>query len=475
MEITLRDYQSRLIDSVRAELRAGHKSVLMVAPTGSGKTVMFSYIAGRAAARGTTVGVFAHREELLEQISRTLTDFHVPHGLIAAGSTRPVRHPVQVIAAQTYARRVQAGRDVPQFGLMIVDEAHHAVPGSTWARCLGASPGGVVIGVTATPERLDGRGLGDLFGRMVIGPSTADLIQAGALTPYKLRAPPSQVDLSAVHKRGGDFARDEIADLMDRPSITGDAVQHYLRHVNGRRAVAFATSVAHAEHIAEQFRAQGIEAATIDGGMDRQTRRQVVADFRAGAVRVLASCDVISEGFDLPGIEAAILLRPTASLALYLQQVGRALRPASGKTHAVLLDHVDNWRRHGLPDDDRDWSLEGRSASRRKSTDQQIENRQCPECYAVNPGRAARCCECGHEFRVMGREVEQVDGELVEVDTETARRQRSPEVVARLREQGRAASLDALIELGKQRGMKNAEGWARHVLAAREAKRAGVR
>ena len=192
--IVLRDYQESAIAGVREQLAAVNKT-LLVSPTGSGKTVMFSYIASRAAQRGKSVGIFAHRAELLKQISDTLAKFNVPHGIIAAGRTFVPRQSVYVISAQTYASRVDR---MPVFDLGIVDEAHHCTDGSTWGKCMARSPAAKWIGVTATPERLDGRGLAESFDSMVLGPSVRQLIDLGALADYRLFAPPG-VDLTGVH------------------------------------------------------------------------------------------------------------------------------------------------------------------------------------------------------------------------------------------------------------------------------------
>lgn len=222
-----------------------------------------------------------------------------------------------VVSAQTYVRRIP---QVPRFDLAIVDECHHAAKGSIWDQCLEHGARGTVLGVTATPCRLDGRPLGDVFDDMVLGPTPGELIARGALSPYRLIVPQRQLDLSSLPTRMGDFVRGDAEAVVDKPAITGDAIEHYQRFVPGGQAVAFCVSIAHAQHVAEEFNAAGIRAASIDGKMDRLARRAVVADFAAGKVQVLTSADVISEGFDVPGIEAAILLRPTKSLSLYLQQ-----------------------------------------------------------------------------------------------------------------------------------------------------------
>ena len=457
MTITLRDYQGTLVERTRANFIVGKRSQLLVLPTGGGKTVCFSYMSGAARSKGLTVWILAHRVELLEQISKTLRDFGIAHGMIAPGYIGDRRQQVQVASVFTLARRLD--RYEPP-DLIIVDEAHHAIGKSTWGTVIKAFPKAKLLGVTATPIRLSGEGLGDLFECMVQGPTVADLIQRKALSPYRLFAP-AGVDLSGVHSKMGDFVRGELAQAMNKPSITGDAVSHYQKLARGKRAVAFCVSVEHAEHVAAQFREAGIPAASIDGGMDKVLRQQVLKSFTAGDLRVLTSCDLISEGFDVPAIEVAILLRPTQSLGLYLQQVGRALRTSPGKAEAIILDHAGNVNRHGLPDDDRVWTLEGK-LKKRASKPSEVPVKTCPKCFATVASAATHCL-CGHEFEVKAREIEHVDGSLEEVDVAAARK------AARV-EQGKAQTKEDLIAIGRQRGMRRPELWAVHVLRARHAK-----
>lgn len=459
MSITLRPYQTTLVERTRANFIVGKRAQLLVLPTGGGKTVCFSYMAGAAKAKGLTVWILAHRVELLEQISKTLRAFGIAHGMIAPGFVGDRRQQVQVASVFTLARRLDryAAPD-----LIIVDEAHHAIAKSTWGTVIQAFPSAKLLGVTATPIRLAGEGLGDLFEVMVQGPTVADLIEQGALSPYRLFAP-SGVDLSGVHSKMGDFVRGELAGAMDKRSITGDAVSHYTKLAPGKRAIAFCVSVEHAEHVAAQFREAGIPAASIDGGMDKALRQSVLASFTAGDLRVLTSCDLVSEGFDVPAIEVAILLRPTQSLGLYLQQVGRALRTFPGKQEAIILDHAGNVKRHGLPDEDRLWSLDGK-AKKRAAKPSEVPVKTCPQCFAT-VAAAATDCLCGHHFVAQARVIDHVEGNLEEVNVEQARRE------AR-QAQGRAQSMEDLVSIGEQRGMKRPRLWAAHVIRARHAKQA---
>jgi superfamily II DNA or RNA helicase len=457
MTITLRPYQNTLIERARANFIAGKTSQLIVLPTGGGKTVCFSYMVSNAVKKGLRVWVLAHRVELLEQISRTLTSFDVDHGMIAPSYIGNRHSMVQVASVFTLVRRLDryAAPD-----LIIVDEAHHAISDSTWGKVITAYPQAKLLGVTATPIRLSGEGLRDLFQCMVQGPSMRDLIELGALSPYRLFAP-AGVDLSGVHTRMGDYVRGELEAAVDKPSVTGDAVAHYQRLAPGRRAVAFCVSVKHAQNVADQFNASGIVARAIDGTMERDLRAAVLAEFAEGKVQVLASCDLISEGFDVPAIEAAILLRPTQSLGLYLQQVGRALRTFPGKTEAIILDHAGNVKRHGMPDEVRAWSLDGQP-KKHGAKKSEVPVKTCAECFATVASVATHC-GCGYEFPVVERELNQVDGELEEIDQAAA-------VKMRKAEQAFAQDEQTLVALGRSRGMKRPELWARHVLRARHAK-----
>jgi DNA repair protein RadD len=465
VKLTLRDYQETAISDVRWAYADGCRAPLLTLPTGGGKTVIFSYIAERAGAKGNRVLVLVHRRELLRQTSRTLDDFGVSHGMIAAGMSMDHHQHVQIASVQTMVRRLERLRWVPD--LVVVDEAHHATSKTTWGQVLAHYPDTKILGVTATPQRLDGQGLGvtagGLFDRLIVGPTVAELTAAGHLSPAVVFAPRTMVDLSSIHTRAGDYAQNEVAEAMDKPTITGDAVAHYRQHCPGEPAIAFCASVAHAEHVAASFQAAGFSAASIDGGMEQDTRAQHIEDLGSGRLQVLTSCEIVSEGTDIPIVSAAILLRPTQSLGLYLQQVGRVLRPAAGKRRAVILDHVGNCFRHGLPDDDRDWSLEGRQKRPAASSDA-LPVRQCTECYHVHRPAPA-CPRCGWVYPVQSREVEEVAGELEQVDPAEIRR-------AVKREQAKAKSLEDLVALGKARGYKNPYAWASFVWKARQAKRA---
>jgi len=449
--MNLRPYQQQLITDIRLQYQLGHHRVLAVLPTGGGKTVCFSYIAQSAARKGNRVCILVHRAELLDQASRSLTAMGVPHGRIAAGRSMDLSHAVQVASVQTLARRLHK---LPAgfFQLLVVDEAHHTNAGQ-WATVLQHFAQAHVLGVTATPCRGDGRGLGDHYQAMVLGPSAAWLTDNGYLASARVLAPPG-FNATGLRKRMGDFDTKEAEQRVG--TIMGDCCSHYRKHLAGQTAIAFCCSVAHAEAVAALFMSQGIPAASIDGTMTNDQRRDLLQALGTGRIKVLSSCSLIGEGVDVPSVGGCILLRPTQSVGLHLQMIGRCLRPSPGKPAAVVLDHVGNTLRLGHHLEDRDWSLDG---IKKRDADRAPSVKVCPVCFATSMSATQVCPDCGHVFAPQdARELKVVEGELQELQ----RQQR--------REQGSAQTLQELIALGHQRGYKNPVAWAKHVLAARQTK-----
>jgi superfamily II DNA or RNA helicase len=431
---------------------------LLVAPTGSGKTVIFSFVTANAAAKGNRTLILVHRAELLNQTHAALAQLDVPHGLIAAGKTADPSHVTQIASVQTLVRRLDHIRPPD---LIVIDEAHHATAGA-WASVLAKWPNAKVLGVTATPQRLDGKGLGTVFDDLIRGPEVADLIDKGFLCRPIYYAPKT-VDLSGVRMTAGDYNRAEMAERMDKPTITGDAVSHYSKYADGLPCVVFCTGIKHAEHVVQAFNAAGYRFAILDGTLSPEERAARVASLASGKLQGLVTVEIVSEGFDLPVVACAILLRPTASLSLHLQQVGRVLRIAPNKPRAVILDHVGNCRRHGLAEEVRDWSLDGiKKRAKRGPQDDVQSTRQCPQCFAVHTP-SPQCPQCLHVYEIKDRIPDVIDGELEELKAREA-------VRSRKREQGTAQTLEDLIKVGKARGMKNPYGWAHNVFKARQSK-----
>lgn len=449
----LRQYQIDLIEQIRIELRSSRR-VLAVLPTGAGKTHTFCSIAQLSAERNNNVLILVHRSELLQQTSTRLTLMGVDHGIIAPGHS--IKHAqVQIASIGAVARRLAQFPWSPN--LIIVDEAHHCAARS-WQKVLEGYPHSAVIGWTATPARLDGKGLSMAFDALAEGPSIARLIKQGFLSHYRLYAPPSQIDRKLLHKRGGDYRIEEIDQVACQPGVIANAVSNYKQYAKGKQAIAFCGSLRHAQSVCAAFKAAGITAISIDGTLSPAERASRVDSFKSGALRVLVSVDLISEGFDVPNCECVLLLRPTASLCLYLQQVGRALRPSADE--AIILDCVGNTAEHGLPCQTRIWTLEGTIKSR-EMDQQAVSIRVCEKCFAVYKPASA-CPFCGHapEFkRELPKETDQI---LVEVDLKAA----AAEKKKRRAEVGKARTLEELLKIAKERGYK--PGWAHAVMKSRK-------
>jgi len=465
--ITLRPYQQSMIDEARAAYARRQRAVLFQLPTGGGKTITASTVVHGAAQKGNVTWWLAHRRELVEQASQTFHALGIPHGTVQSGHVSNPQASVQVASIQTIVRRLD---QLTPPSLIIFDEAHH-IGAASWDAIFHRFPAARILGLTATPWRLDGQGLGRWFGHMVSGPSTTELIENGSLSRYRLFAP-AMPDLTGVGMAQGDYQRGALAKAMDKPAIVGDAITHYIKLCPGKRAVVFAAGVENSRHIAAQFNAAGIPAEHVDGEMGAHERDAAVARFKAGQTLILCNADLFGEGFDVPAIEAAILLRPTKSLSLHLQQVGRALRPAPGKDVAIILDHAGNSLTHGLPDDEREWSLDG-AKKRAKNTDGNAAGiRTCPACYAIHRP-APFCPQCKHEYTTKERaEMEVLEGELVEVTREQRDLMKKRAFKTRKKEEWECTTVEELAELGRSRGYKFSDSWAAKLFETRGKKSA---
>lgn len=457
----LREYQTKLIDAARESFGRGNKFPLIVAPTGSGKTVLFSAFTKGIVAKGNSVLILAHRIELLEQISKTLVKFNLSHSVIAPNYPDYPNDRVHVGSVFTCARR-----ELKNYDVVIIDEAHHCIGASTFGKVIARVNPKWRLGVTATPCRLSGEPLGEMFDDLILGPTTRELINQNHLSDYRIFAP-GNVSLAGVHTRGGDFVTAEIESAMDKPAITGSAINEYKKHADGKRALVFCTTIKHAENVRDQFIAAGYRAENLDGTMDSKTRSAVVSKFTTGETQVLTSVNVVSEGFDLPAIEVAILLRPTQSTSLYLQQVGRALRIFPGKTQAIILDHAGNTARHGLPCSERVWSLTSKIKPV-KASESSPSVKICEKCFAAQESGKPQCIFCGFVFPIKQRLLEEIEGDLAEIDVAKFRIKKKIENV-------RAQTKEQLVELARARGYKNPHGWAHFIYQARMRKRLGMR
>jgi superfamily II DNA or RNA helicase len=456
----LRPYQETIIEKARSRMKAGVRSALITSPCGSGKTILTAFMLKRAAEKGIPSLFLVHRRELITQSIRAFGAVGVPHGTIANNFVPDRRHLIQLASVQTLARRVDK-ITVPK--LVIMDECHH-VGASTWAKIHETFKDAFHIGLTATPERLDGKGLGKWYKEIIHGPSVQWLIENKFLSPYKLYAP-SSINVSKMHMLGGDYKKDELSAAADKPTITGDAIKHYMKLAPGKRAVVFCVSIEHSKHVVAQFQASGISSAHVDGETPTEVRDATIRKFASGEIKVLSNVELFGEGFDLPAIEVAILLRPTASLGLFVQQTGRCLRTNQGKETAIILDHAGNVSRHGLPDEERDWTLEGHQCKAKASASLSVKI--CPSCFAAQKFGLPQCKFCGFVFKTKPREVEHIDGDLKEVDLDALRK-------IKRSEQGQCQSLEDLVELGKKRGYRFPYRWAKFLFQARQRRKVFV-
>src|SRR6185369_13527766 len=375
----LRGYQVRALDDCRGAIRAGKRRVLLVAPTGSGKTTIAAEIIRSAIALGSRTLFLAHRRELLDQCHGRLLEFGVASGIIRADDPRmDPTQAVQVASVQTMVRRLEQF-PVAAFDLIIVDEAHHT-RAATYAKILEHFSGARgVLGLTATPLRQDGRGLAESYDVLVEAASMRELVQLAFLVPVRMYTAPD-LDLSGVHRRQGDYVLSELGERMNRETLVGNIVGEWQRLASDRRSVVFATTVAHSQSIARRFMAAGIIAEHLDGTIADDERDAVLARVRSGETQVVTNCQILTEGWDSPEIACCVLARPTKSLGLYLQMSGRALRPAPGKTDCIILDHGNCFREHGGISD-RQWSL---TADKPKSAGTAPE-KSCPGCGLIIP------------------------------------------------------------------------------------------
>lgn len=436
----LRDYQSDLLRGVVAEWTGGARNVLAVSPTGSGKTVLFSYCIANHP--GASVAI-AHRAELVSQMSLALAREGVRHRVIGPATlgrscarlhmdelNRLYVDPsarCAVASVDTLVRVDKADPWFQQVTMWVQDEAHHVLEDNKWGDACKMFPNARGLGVTATPLRADGKGLGrhadGLMDAMIVGPSMRDLIGRGYLTEYRIFAPPSDIDLSAVTTTvGGDYSPPKLKVARRASHITGDVVQHYLRIAPGKLGITFDTDVESARETAAAFRAAGVPAEVVTGESHPEFRNSAIRKFRNRELLQLVNVGIFDEGFDLPAIEVVSMAAPTQSYGRYVQQFGRALRPLAGKTHAIIIDHVGNVLRHGLPDAYREWSLDRRERRSRSAPADAIPVRTClnPECLSVYERVYSACPFCGTEVVPAGRSApEYVDGDLFELDAAT--------------------------------------------------------
>lgn len=476
--IKLRPYQEKAVNEIRGCLSRGDRAILFVLPTGGGKTFTFVYIAQNASQKGKRVLILAHIQELVMQASLSLAKMGVKHSLVAAASTIAaikVQHMRELgvclvdssalVCVGSIQTVVNKTAKMPYPDLIICDEAHHS-PAGQWKKVIDFWDKARVLGVTATPIRTDGVGLGveygGIFDSIVCGPNVQSLIDMGSLVPPKVFCPVGNFDFSDIKiSSNGDYNQKELAkSFADKPSLTGNAISHYKKFANGKKCVVFCVSVAAAQAQAEAFNQAGFRFMSLDGTLDDSQRRKAVRDLTNGDLDGLTSCQIISEGFDLPAIEVVILMRPTKSLGLFLQQIGRGLRPSQGKNFGLVIDMVGNTITHGLPQWEQNWTLEGRPKKAKKNEVEPVLVKVCEKCFSVQKPSLA-CISCGEVFKVKPRVLQENEGELQEMTKEMEEAFR----LKKRSEVGKAKTIEDLNAIEISRGYK--KGWAHHVFKSR--------
>jgi len=459
--------QMEMMNGVRQSMRRV-KSTLLQSATGTGKTVMACYMMQQAHAKGSRCIFMVPRRELLRQTAKTMESYHIPYGCIAAGYTDNPFAKIRLATSGTLSRRMDT---VSPPNILFVDETHYG--GDEVARVIkwAKDAGAWIVGLSATPWKLSGKGLGDWYDDMVQGPQIRWLIENRRLSDYRLFAP-SRPDLSGIKTTAGDYNKGQLDDFMtaDRVLI-GNAVNHYRSHAMGRLNVAFGTSIKHAEIIAQSFRDAGIPAAHVSGVMDDAEIAKRVRAFARRELLVLANCSLLTFGFDLASaagvdvtVECMSDLSPTQSLSLQMQKNGRVLRMKNYP--AMIFDHSGNVDRHGLPDADRQWSLEGQ-LKKKGSSEKTEPTRQCGSCYFVHRPSPI-CPNCGSVYPSKAREIEEVEGELVEINRASIHAKKKLDRMS----QGRAKTYSELVAHFVLKGDKNPHYQAKKIIEYRQRKAA---
>lgn len=471
MSVTLFPQQIAACADIDNLFNQSHRNVLAVLPTGTGKTLIKAEYARRNLHKQITTVILAHRDVLLGQISNALCMMEVSHSFICAQKTvgqitnanrdkygdsyHNEYSNIVVVSVDTFLARLKAGK-IPQsfldsVGFWMIDESHHLTQGSKWGQCVEAFPNALGLGVTATPIRGDRKGLGahadGYFHAMSVTTTMLDCIRSGRLTPYEIYAP-TTVDVKGVKKdKNGDFNTKQLYFKTKEQGITGSAVTHYKKYLDGQPVITFGVNIEHCKEIAKEFNDAGVASQVVSSKSKESERQQAVKDLREGRLLNLVNCDLFGEGFDAPAVMGVIMLRRTESYSLYKQQFGRMLRTADGKVFGVLLDHVGNTKyfmeKYGLqaPHDDPEWTLDRGDTRRKKDDDDDddeiIETIRCNECQAfglvkpadwVDDGQTVGlvfldgvCPKCGHveseeEKEDRKREIKIKEGELIPLE-----------------------------------------------------------
>ena len=413
----LRPYQQSALDQIRQSFRDKKTNVLVCSPTGSGKGVMLSSVINSAAAKGSKVLFLVHRSEILFQISEYMDHYEIPHGLIKSGEEYDPRHNVNLASVQTMIRRIKH-KDYGHFDMIVVDEAHHSTA-ATYMEIIKKCAPKLLLGFTATPCRSTGFGLGTMYNNLIIVATMQDLVDQGYLVPVRYFAP-FEPDLKGVKITAGDYNLKQINMAMMQGAITANIVDKWKELGENRQTVCFTTTVAHSVAVCEKFIAEGISAAHVDGCTDPDERKDILKRYARGEFQILCNCAVFTEGVDIPAISCVIMARPTKSLVLYLQCVGRGMRLSPGKTDMILLDMAGVYWEHGPITEITNWTLNEKVKMASEKNEKRKERKSrpitCLSCSHVYTGQL-KCPHCGTipVKERYGQDVEEIDAILGEI------------------------------------------------------------
>ena len=418
MPMKLREYQTRAVEMTRNEIRKGNKRVMIVMPTGAGKTHILGDIASKAVEKGNKILAMMHRRQLVTQMVDRFSDTDIDCGIIMAGMDSELSKTVQVSTVQTYHRRLlldemMSNRFFIDAAVVMIDEAHHALS-KTYQNILKHYPEKIIIGVTATPVLSSGIGMGEFF-HAIVSPISVDALMKGGFLVPAVYYGPSTPDLSKVKTLAGDYHQGQLNDVMKQPKLIGDVVDNWLKLADNRKTMVFAVKVSHSKAIVEEFNRRGIQAEHLDAHHQDEERNDVLDRFRNGETRVLSNVALYTEGTDIPEIESIVLARPTKSLGFHLQMIGRGARPYPGKKDFMVLDHGGNIERLGFYEDEIEWSLDGKELGYRKKVIREKEKKilTCSGCTFQFTG--PKCPQCGLPVKDYGKKIEAVDADLVEI------------------------------------------------------------
>ena len=427
----LRNYQQLLIYKIKCQINEGKRSICCVLGCGGGKSVIQGSIAASANNKGNRVLFLVHRKELCEQIRKTFTACGVDWNLTT------------VDMVQTVTRHIS---DVQTPDIIITDECHLSTA-KTYVRIYDAFPEALKLGFTATPCRLNEGGLGAVYDSLVEGVSTKWLIAQGHLAPYKHYSL-QLADTSGLHTRGGEYVSQEVQDLMENKFIYGETVKNWLKIAKNKKTIVYCSSVKSAKETAIQFLLEGINAACLSGNTSEAERAETMQKFRAGEIKVLCNCELFSVGLDVPDCECVILLRPTQSLTLYIQQAMRCMRADKGNPDKVgiIIDHVGNIYRHGFVDDPHNWTLE----PKKRKEENLVKIKECPECFMVYSTEHQSCPQCGFVNHIVKQTVNK---KTVDIDLKEVQRIENIKALS-YNEYSKCSTWNELCEFQKAKGYK---------------------